>query len=126
MRTILAAAVIFVGMGTATQAAIVGSAPAYGGSSQNVVVCYYSNIGAAAVVFSSSVIRVEPGNAVTEVSEFCVGSIPAGGRCRTVSISGILNAAHWCRADVSDKAPLRGRMEIRNSSGTVLSSEEIR
>ena len=35
------------------------------------------------------------------------------------------NAAHLCRAAVDNKASLRGRMEIRNSSGTVLSTEEI-
>ena len=35
------------------------------------------------------------------------------------------NVAHLCRAVVNDKAALRSRMEIRNSSGTVLSTEEI-
>ncbi len=126
MRTILAAAAIVVGMGTVADAATVGSAPAYGGPTQSVAVCYYSNIGASAVTFSSSIILVEPGNAVAEASEFCGGAIAAGGRCRTVSGTLATNAAHWCRAVVDSKASLRGRMEIRDSSGNVLSSEGIR
>ena len=86
MRTFIAAAVIFVGLGaTAHAQQVMGSAPTFGGPTQNLVVCYYSNIGSSAVTFLSSVILVEPGNSVSEASEFCGGSIPAGGRCRTVS-----------------------------------------
>ena len=124
MRTILAAAALVIAMGSAADAATVGSAPAYGGTTQSVVVCYYSNIGKVAINFTSSLILVEPGNAATEASESCSGPIVAGGRCRTVTL--VTNGAHWCRAVVDNKALLRGRMEIRNSSGTVLSTEEIR
>ncbi len=126
MRTILAAAAVLASLGTSAQAVTMGSAPAYGGPTQSVVVCYYSNIGSLAVTFSSSVVLVEPGVPVAEASEFCGGNIPGGGRCRTVSISGInTGGAHWCTAVVSSKATLRGRMEIRNSSGTVLSTQNI-
>ena len=126
MRTIIAAAAIVVGMGAPAHADVMGSAPAFGGPTQNLVVCYYSNIGNSAVTFTSSVILVEPGNPVSEASEFCGGSIPAGGRCRTVSNAIVTNGAHWCRAVVSNRALLRGRMEVRNSSSVVLTSEAIR
>lgn len=126
MRTILAAAAFVIAMGSAANAAAVGSAPAYAGTTQSVVVCYYSNIGNSTLNFSNSTILVEPGNSVTEASEFCAGALGAGQRCRTVSVTIVTNAAHWCRATVDNKASLRGRMEIRNSSGTVLTSEEIR
>jgi hypothetical protein len=121
----LSAAAMLLGMGTSASADVMGSAPAYGGSSQNAIVCYYSNVGNTSVTFTSSSILVEPGNFVAEVSEFCAGSLPPNGRCRTVSVSPILNGAHWCRAVVSAKGALRGRMEIRSSTNAVLSSQNI-
>ncbi len=113
-------------IGSAANAEVVGSAPAFGGPTQSTVVCYYSNIGNSSISFSRSIILVEPGDPVTESAEFCIGLIGAGQRCRTVSVTIVNNGAHWCRAVVNDKAQLRGRMEIRDSSGTVLSTEEIR
>ena len=126
MRTLLAAAALVIAMGSAADAAAVGSAPAYGGTTQSVVVCYYLNIGNSTITFTNSTILLEPGVAATEALESCSGAVGAGQRCRTVSVAIVSNVAHWCRATVDNKAPLRGRMEIRNSSGTVLSSEEIR
>ena len=127
MRTILAAPVIVIAMGSAANAAALGSAPAYAGITQNYVVCSYSNIGNSTINFTSSTILVEPGDAVTENFDGCAGPLVAGQGCRTTSAFTINSiAAHWCRAVVDNKAPLRGRMELRNSSGTVLSSEEIR
>ena len=90
------------------------------------MVCCYSNIGKATINFTSSTIHVEPGNTVTESSDSCGGPIGAGQRCRTVSVTIVTNGAHWRRAVIDNKASLRGRMEIRNSSGTVLSTEDIR
>ena len=126
MRTLLAAAALVIAMGSAADAAAVGSAPAYGGTTQSVVVCYYLNIGNSTITFTNSTILVKPGATMAEASEFCSGGLLGGQRCRTVSATIVNNFAHWCRAVVDDKSSLRGRMEIRNSSGTVLSSEEIR
>jgi hypothetical protein len=129
LRTLLTAAVIIAAIATSARAAEVGSGPAYGGPTQDVVVCYYSNVGTTAITFSNSVVMSEAsaGTAIAEVSEFCNNGtvVPAGQRCRTVSVSGIANLAHWCKATVSSKAGLRGRMEVRNSSGTVLTSQPI-
>ncbi len=129
MRNFIVAATIIAGMGTAAHAAEVGSAPAYGGSSQDAVVCYYSNVGNTPITFTSSVIMSEAnaGTPIAEVSEFCSNGIvlPAGQRCRTVSVSSIANAAHWCKATVSNKAGLRGRMEVRSSGGAVLTSQVV-
>jgi hypothetical protein len=126
MRTILAAAALLVGMAATAHADIMGSAPAFGGPTQNVLVCYYSNIGNSSVTFSSSSILAEPAIAVGEASEFCGGAIGAGQRCRTVSVTLLTDRAYWCRAVVSAKAGIRGRAEFRNSSGTILTSQEIR
>lgn len=126
MNKFLAAFAIVIGMGSSAHAATVGSAPAYGGTTQSIVVCYYSNLGATSINVTSSQILVEPGTAVSEATESCSGPIAAGSRCRTVSVTVVNNGAHWCRAVVDSKAALRGRMEIRDSSGNVLSSEEIK
>jgi hypothetical protein len=129
MRVFLAAAAILAGLGTSAHAVEVGSAPAYGGPTQNVVVCYYSNVGGSSITFSNSSILSESaaGVLVGEVSEFCnAGTVlPPGKRCRTVSVSPIANLAHWCDATVSSKAGLRGRMEIRNSSSVILTTQPI-
>ena len=126
MRTIIAAAAIIVGMGTAAQAANVGSAPTFGGPTQAVAVCYYSVLGPQTVTFSSSVVLGEPGTPLAEASEFCGGAIAPGNRCRTVTGSIVgFNGALWCRAVVDTKAGLRGRLEIRNSSGEILTSQDI-
>lgn len=125
MRGTIIATAIVAGMGTAAHADVMGSAPAFGGSTQTVAVCYYSNLAANNVSITSSVILVEPGNPVAETSESCTGSIQASGRCRTVA-NIVNNGAHWCRAVVGNKNPLRGRAEFRNSSGGVLTSEAIR
>lgn len=126
MRTFLAAAAMVITMGSAANAANVGSAPAYGGPTQSVVVCYYLNVGNSSIAFNSSRIFIEPGDPVGEANEFCIGLMGPGQRCRTVSVTIANNAAHWCRANVSNKDSLRGRMEIRDSTGNVLTSEEIR
>lgn len=126
MRAYLIAAAIIAGMGTSANAAAMQSAPAYGGPTQANIVCYYSNLGPNPVSITSSTILVEPGNAVTEISESCTGTIPAGSRCRTVSGPIVTNGAHWCRIVVDNKAPVRGRAEYRNSSGAVLTWETIR
>lgn len=129
MRAYLMAAAFLAGLATSAHAVNVGSAPAYGGPTQNVVVCYYSNVGSTSITFSDSQILSESGagSVVAEVSEFCGAGtvVPPGQRCRTVSVSPIANLAHWCDAIVSSKGGLRGRMEIRNSSNVILSSQPI-
>lgn len=124
--TLVAATMVVLAMGAAAQADTVGSAPAYGGPTQATVVCYYSTYGSNPVNFFGSQILLEPGNPVAESSDTCNGSVPAGSRCRTVADGINPNGAHWCRATLNNKNLIRGRMEIRNSSGAVLTSEEIR
>ncbi len=125
MRSTIAAAVIVAAMGTAAQADTIGSAPAHGGVGQTVAVCYYANHGPSSVNFASSVILQEPGVALAEVSESCGGALGGGGqRCRTVANITNAGAALWCRAIVNNKAAMRGRLEIRNGSGVVLTSQD--
>jgi hypothetical protein len=122
--TITAAAAMVAGMTAAAHAVTIGSAPAFA-AGQTVAVCYYSNLGPGSVTFNSSFIFAEPGVILAEASEFCGGVIPQGARCRTVA-NVPNNAALWCRADVSAKANLRGRLEIRGGSGATLTSETAR
>jgi hypothetical protein len=123
MRLPVIAAAMVVAMGATAHADVIGSAPAFA-SGQTVAVCYYSNIGTAAVNFTDSVIIAEPGVVLPEASEFCGGSIGPG-RCRTVAnVPG--NAAVWCRAVVDNKRNLRGRLEIRNASNVTLTAQEAR
>lgn len=106
---------------------VMGSAPAFGGPTQNLVVCYYVNTGSVPVTISSSQVLEEPGIAVAEASDTCGGVLPAQARCRTVTISPILtDRAFWCRMTVSAKGNLRGRAEYRNSSGGIVTTEDIR
>ena len=125
MRSILAAAAMVLTMGAAADAEIVGSAPAFG-NGQTVAVCYYSNLGATSVTFSSATIHREPQPAIPEVVDNCTTLFPQAS-CRVGANLGASDAglAHWCRAVVNNKANLRGRLEIRNGS-TVLTSETIR
>lgn len=124
MRAILVSGTMILGMATAAQADIVGSAPAFGESSQTAAVCYYVNGGATSVTFNSSQIFTEPGNAVSEASETCGGALGPNARCRTVA-NIANNAAHWCRANVSNGRLIRGRLEIRSSFG-INTTEKIR
>ena len=59
MRSIFAAAAMVLTMGAAADAEIVGSGPAFG-NGQTVAVCYYSNLGAYFITFSSATIHREP------------------------------------------------------------------
>jgi hypothetical protein len=113
-------------MGTAAHADVVGSAPAFGGATQAAVVCTYSNLSRNDVNIVSSVILEHPGVKVPEQAEDCTGAIPAGGWCRTFANAIKPSHAYWCRANFANKKPIRGRMELRDSSGVVLTAEEIR
>ena len=127
MRSLLASVLMSAGLITATHAEVIISPPAFGGGpNQAIAVCYYSNLGTTAVTFNSSQIFVEPGNALPEASELCGGAEVAGGRCRTVANNIPNNLAIWCRADVSSRLNVRGRLEIRTNFGVVLTSEEAR
>jgi hypothetical protein len=125
MRSILAAAAMVLTMGAAADAEIVGSGPAFG-NGQTVAVCYYSNLGAYFITFSSATIHREPQPAIPEVTDNCT-TVPPQSSCRVAANLGGSDAglAHWCRAVVNNKANLRGRLEIRNGL-TVLTSETIR
>lgn len=131
MRSTIAAAVIFAAMGAAAQAEVIGSAPAFGGPTQAVAVCYYSNLGNGPINFSSSRIYAEssqasaPGVVLAPVSQTCGGTLGKARSCQTVA-NLQANKSVWCRAVVDKKANLRGRLEIKNSSGVVLTSEEAR
>lgn len=124
MRLPITAAALFIAMGATAYADNVGSAPAFS-AGQTVAVCFYSNVGPSALTFTSSFIYAEPGGPLTEVSETCNGNLAGFARCRTVA-NVPSNAAVWCRAVVSKKSNLRGRLEIRNASGVTLTSEVSR
>lgn len=127
MRSFAAGALILMTMGTTAQAELFGSAPAYGGPTQVVALCYISNLSSSAVSFTSARIYKEfgaPLGATDLVANNC-STLGSQASCRYVYRI-INSAAHWCRADVSSKANLRGRLEIRNGSAGVLTSETMR
>jgi len=116
---------MFIMMGVAAHADVIGSAPTYGGTSQAVAVCYYSNLSSTrGVKFNKALTYQENGVPVTQSSNNCDALIPLES-CRTVA-SIVSSLAHWCRAVVNTKAALRGRTEIRNGSSGVLTSETMR
>jgi hypothetical protein len=122
-RSIVSTIAIALSASVVQAAGYVASAPAYGGPSQAVAICYYSTT--YNVDFTSSIILKEPGNAVAESSDNCSGVLHGGGRCRTVANIGN-STAHWCEAFVDKPGRVRGRLELRNSSGAVLTSESAR
>ena len=112
------------GMRRGLATALFEPAPGYGGPTQAVAVCYISNLGNTSVSFTSARIYKEFGVAVPLVTSNC-GTLTSQASCRYVA--NIANSvAHWCRADVSSKGNLRGRLEIRNGSAQVLSTESMR
>ena len=124
IRSFAAGALILMAMGATAQAELFGSAPSYGGPSQTVAVCYFSNLGSSAVSFSSTRIYKEFGVTVSVPINNC-STLGSQASCRYVA--NIANSvAHWCRADVSSKSNLRGRIEIRDSSNTILTTEAMR
>jgi hypothetical protein len=123
MRAIILSAAMFVGMTAAAHAAVFGSAPAYGGGSQSVAVCYVSNIGNIGVRVTSARIFKEAGVSIPLSANNC-SYLYVWASCRIVA-NIQAGLAHWCHFDVDNKANLRGRMEVRSSSA-VLTSEEMK
>ena len=83
-----------------------------------------TNLGASTVSFTSARIYKEFGVTVPLATTNC-SSLGGLASCRYVA--NIANGvAHWCRADVSSRANLRGRLEIRNGASGVLTSETMR
>lgn len=125
MRSMIIAAAAVSGLATGAHADIIGSAPAFGGQSQAVAICYYNQAGTRSITFNSSQIFVEPGQALGKSSDDCSRAITPAARCRTVA-NIPNNAAVWCRAEVSNGRSIRGRLEIRSSGGSVLTTQRIR
>lgn len=125
MRVPLMIAALSIGYAAHARADVVFSAPAYGGASQSIAVCYYSTSRTKVVSFTKSAIVREDAVELQELSESCSGGGFSGGICRTVAnISN--NVAHYCEATVSSKKLVRGRLEIRSNAGVVLTTEEIK
>jgi hypothetical protein len=127
MRSMLASALILLGIGagTAAQGAeILAAGAAYGGPSQITGVCYLFNAGSSDVIVSSIIIYDEVGNPYPVVSNNCATLKPRRS-CRTVAriFDGI---AYSCRALVSLKANIRGELEFRNSAGVTITNLELR
>ena len=124
MRARLTIAALAIGCATEGRADVVFSAPAYGGAGQSIVVCYFSTSRTKVVTFSKSAVVREDAVDLQEASESCSGGF-SGGVCRTVAnVSN--NVAHYCEATVTNKKLVRGRLEIRNNAGVVLTTEEIK
>jgi hypothetical protein len=124
MRSTLAAVFFLIGWGSVAQADILAGGAAYGGPTQYTGVCYLYNAGGGSVTVSSIHIYDEVGNAYITLSDSCT-TILAGRTCRTVSRIFDGNA-YSCKAVVSSKANVRGRLELRKSDGTYLTHQELR
>jgi hypothetical protein len=122
VRVLVSAAALFLGMAAPVYADEIGSAPAFS-AGQKVGFCYYSNVGGGTVTFSSARVYREGGLLVPEATDDC-NSLPANRSCR-VGFNITAATAHWCAATVNNTANLRGRFEIRNTAGVVLTSETM-
>ena len=124
MRSWAIGVAVLLSSAASANAELFGSAPGYGGPTQAVAVCYISNLGNTSVTFTSARIYKEFGVTVPLGTSNC-GTLTSQASCRYVA-NIASSVAHWCRADVSSKGNLRGRLEIRNGSAQVLSTESMR
>jgi hypothetical protein len=124
MRSLIAGSLILIGLGSVAQAEVLASAGAYAGPTGVTALCYFTNTGGSWIYPTSVTIYREPNVVVPQLTSNC-GTLPPNSTCRAYSSITVI-ANHWCKMVVPSKAALRGRMEIRNSSGVVLSSETMR
>ena len=126
MRSILVGALLSASMwASPAHAGILAAGTIYGGPTQVTAVCYLFNAGTTGVVITSIAIYDEVGNAYPVVSNNCSGSLAMHRSCRTVAhiFDGIPYA---CRAVASITSNLRGNLELRDASGYVLNSQQLR
>jgi hypothetical protein len=132
MRSMWIGALILSTIGAAAHAAdTMAGGAAFGGPSQDLGdgVCYLFNAGSTSVNISPIKIYDEVANPYAVNTNNCTSPgpkpLPPNRSCRTVSR--IFNAtAYSCKAMVANKANLRGRLEIRNPSGVVLTAVDLR
>ncbi len=105
-----------------SEAAILAAGAGYGGPTQAAAVCYLYNAGPTTIAITASSIVREPNISLPLSFSSCGANLAAGSSCGIAS--NIVNThAHSCRFVVSTSAAnVRGSLEFRNSSGTVLSN----
>ena len=127
MRSILVASVAILGITGAAQAQqILSAGGLYGGPSQVRVVCYFHNSGSSPVALAGSNILDQNGTAQTLVVNQCGTSLAPGRTCG-IAANATNNQPYSCRTFASpSKGPLRGVLEVRDSSQRPLANVELR
>lgn len=122
LRVVLAAAVLGVVAGGA-QAAVMASGPVWD-TCQAHVTCYLFNSGTATVNVTGREMYVERGTTEPLVEDTC-GALAPGATCY-IEADVTRDASHACKFTVSNAAPLRGAIEVRDIGVNVMNSQEIR
>lgn len=123
-KTLFAAVVLF---GSAMQAhADTLAGVMWGGPTQSAAICYLFNMGPGAVSITSKAVYAETGGTRPLGNDTCGTSLAAGAIC-AFGASIPSGGANACRVVLSPSgANVRGEMDIRDSSGVILNSVELR
>lgn len=116
-------------IGFTAQADILAGGHIYGGPTQKQAICYIYNAGTGPATITSKAIVREPGINLSFVYDSCAsnGSTLAAGASCGIAANIVNNLAHACRVVVSPSgADVRGSLELRTSTGTVLNNVELR
>jgi hypothetical protein len=117
-------------MGTAAHAhekTLLAAGGLFGGGTQSVAVCYLFNAGAAPVTVTKPQIIEQNSGPLTLTENTCTGTLAAGSIC-VFFVNPVSNgAAHGCSVDVKgDVDDVRGTLDIRAGTSTVLATEQLR
>jgi hypothetical protein len=124
MGRILIRLVALMTLGTAANATTLAAGAMYGAPTQTTAVCYLFNAGNSTVSVSGSAI-VSPSGPVSLTSNTC-GSQSGGTTCFIIAPIN-KDLAYSCKFVISpDGAAVRGTLEIRNGSSTVLQNAALR
>jgi hypothetical protein len=107
----------------ADAADVLASGATYGGPTQNVVICRFTNTSGASKVISNYGIAAASGLAIPARTSSCGRgepfALPARGSC-FIGASVASNEAYVCRATFADKSGMRGTVEVVDAAGSVL------
>ncbi len=113
---------------TATaNAAVLASAPIYGGLNQALAVCYFFNAGATAVNFSNQQLFDQNSNIQESNIKTNCGTLAPFSTCAFFTdIKAKNSSAFACRAVVSATGNIRGSFEIRDAEANVLQNTPLK
>lgn len=115
MKTLFIALTALLSMTATANAAILASAPIYGGLNQALAVCYFFNAGTTAVNFTNQQLFDQNSNTQASNVHTNCGTLAPFSTCAFFTdITAKNSSAFVCRAVESSSAIIRGSFEIRD------------